>query len=44
MATFWIVAHPWPAMSRKHVFAPGEEKIIVIVPGIEVPITQTFSL
>jgi len=42
--TFWIVAHPWPAMSRKHIFAPGEEKIIMILPGIEAPITQPLNL
>jgi len=43
MVTFWIVAHPWPAMNRKHVFALGEEKITMISSGIEAPITQPFS-
>jgi len=42
MVTFWIVAHPWPAMSRKHVFVPGEKKITIILPGIEAPITRPF--
>jgi hypothetical protein len=44
MVTFWIVAQPWPAMSRKRIFAPGEEKIIMILPGFEAPISQPLRL
>jgi hypothetical protein len=44
MVTFWIVAQPWPAMSRKRIFAPGEEKIIMILPGFEAPISQLSRL
>ena len=44
LVTFWIVAHPWPATSRKRVFAPVEDKIIMILPGIETPIPLPFSL
>jgi len=44
MVTFWIVAHPCPAMSRKHIFVPGEEKIIMSLLGMETPITQPFNL
>jgi hypothetical protein len=44
MVTFWIVPHHWSATGRNHGFAPGEERNIVILPGIEASITQPFSL
>lgn len=43
MVTFRIVAHPCSATARNHGSAPGEEKNIMILPGIEALINSAVQ-